>query len=246
MGRHKTGKKCLIGEGRIVGSRPWRFGDSYRDFSLKDTLRQAIRNHHRHVGREDLRVVRRDIRNRLDIVLCLDLSGTMDQLEKLWYAKEGAIALAMASSRYGDRMGLVTFSNLASVVSDLTSNAYRLTEKILDLDLHENAFTNLGFALLRARGVFARHSKSQAKQHIILVSDGDATAPHPSPSRFAVQEAAKTIRKGITVSCICINEENANPAVMYKIARIGRGRMTVIENTKEMKEAVGQERAANR
>jgi Mg-chelatase subunit ChlD/MoxR-like ATPase len=246
MGRHKTGKKCLVGEGRIVGTRPWRFGDSYRDFSLKDTLRQAIRNHHTQVAREDLRVVRRDIRNRLDILLCLDLSGTMDQLEKLWYAKEGAIALAMAASRYGDRMGLVTFSNLAAVVSDLTSNAYRLTEKILDLDLHENAFTNLGFSLLRARGVFARHSKSQAKQHIILVSDGDATAPHPSPARFAVQEAAKTIRKGITVSCICINEENANPDLMYKIARIGRGRMTVIENTKDMRQAVGQERAAYR
>ena len=241
-GRHRAGKKCLVGEGRIVGTRPWRFGDCYRDFSLKDSIRQAIRNHHRQVAREDIRVVRRDLRNRLDILLCLDLSGTMDQLEKLWYAKEGAIALAMASSHYGDRMGVVTFSNLACVVSDLTTNTYRLTEKVLDLDLHENAFTNLGFGLLRARGLFARHSKTQGKQHIILVSDGDATAPHPSPARFAIQEAAKTIRKGITVSCICINEQNADPDLMGKIARIGRGRMTVIENTKGMKDAVVEER----
>jgi Mg-chelatase subunit ChlD len=238
MGRHKAGKKCLIGEGRIVGTRPWRFGDCYRDFSLKDSIRQAIRNHHRQVAREDIRVVRRDIRNRLDILLCLDLSGTMDQLEKLWYAKEGAIALAMASSHYGDRMGVVTFSNLANVVSDLTTNTYALTEKVLDLDLHDNAFTNVGFGLLRARGLFARHSKSQGKQHIILVSDGDATAPHPSPARFAIQEAAKTVRKGISISCICINEENADPDLMYKIARIGRGRMTVIEDTKGMRDAV--------
>jgi len=243
MGRHRAGKKCLVGEGRIVGTRPWRFGDCYRDFSLKDSIRQAIRNHHRQVSREDIRVVKRDIRARLDILLCLDLSGTMDQLEKLWYAKEGAIALALASSQYGDRMGVVTFSNMATVVSDLTTNTYALTEKVLDLDLHDNAFTNLGFGLLRARGLFSRHSKSQGKQHIILVSDGDATAPHPSPARFAIQEASKTIRKGISISCICINEENADPDLMHKIARIGRGRMTVIENTEGMKEAVVEERS---
>ena len=216
---------------------------AYRDFSLKDTIRQAIRNHHRQVAREDIRVVQRDIRTRLNILLCLDLSGTMDQLEKLWYAKEGAIALAMASSQYGDRMGVVTFSNLANVVSDLTTNTYLLTEKILDLDLHDNAFTNIGFGLLRARGLFARHSKSRGKQHIILVSDGDATAPHPSPARFAIQEAAKTVRKGISISCICINEKNADPDLMAKIARIGRGRMTVIEHTEGMKDAVMEERS---
>jgi Mg-chelatase subunit ChlD len=129
------------------------------------------------------------------------------------------------------------------VVSDLTTNTYLLTEKVLDLDLHENAFTNLGFGILRARGLFARHSRSHGKQHIILVSDGDATAPHPSPARFAIQEAAKTVRKGISISCICINEENADPDLMHRIARIGRGRMTVIENTEAMRDAVVAERS---
>jgi len=241
LGKHRAGKKQLVGEGRVVGTRPWRFGDSYRDFSLKDTLRQAVRMRHLRVAREDIRVVRRDIRTRMDILMCLDLSGTMDQLEKLWYAKESAIALALVSARYGDRMGLVTFSNMAHVVSDLTTRTYRVTERILDLDLHENAFTNLGFGLLRARGLFARHSKRHGKQHIILVSDGDATAPHPSPVRFAIQEAARTARKGISISTICINEKNANPDLMRKIARIGKGRITVIENTAGMREAVLEE-----
>jgi len=127
------------------------------------------------------------------------------------------------------------------VVSDMTDNTYLLTEKILDLDLHENAFTNLGYGLLKARMLFSRHSKSHSKQHIILVSDGDATAPHPSPARFAVQEAARTVRKGITISCICINEENADPDLMQKIARIGRGRVTMIENTMTIRDAVLKE-----
>lgn len=246
QGRHRTGKRLPIGEGRVVGTRSWRFGDPYRDVSLRDTMREAIRNRHPRILREDIQVVRRDIRSRMDIILCLDLSGTMDQLEKLWYAKESAIALALASSNYGDRVGLVTFSNLAKVVSDLTSNTYRLTEKLLDLDLHENAFTNLGHGLLMARGLFARHSKGHGKQHIILVSDGDATAPHPSPGRFAIKEATKTIRKGITISCICIDEENSDPDLMSKIARIGKGRMTIIKDVKGMKEAMVEERIAAR
>ncbi len=244
QGRHRTGKRLPVGEGRVVGTRSWRFGDPYRDVSLRDTIREAIRNRHPRILREDIQVFRRDIRSRMDIILCLDLSGTMDQLEKLWYAKESAIALALASSNYGDRVGLVIFSNLAKVVSDLTSNTYRLTEKVLDLDLHENAFTNLGHGLLVARGLFARHSKGHGKQHIILVSDGDATAPHPSPGRFAIKEAAKTIRKGITISCICIDEENSDPDLMSKIARIGRGRMTIIKDVKGMKGAMVEERIA--
>lgn len=244
QGRHRVGKKLLIGEGRIVGMRKWRFGDRYRDISFKDTLRHAIRNRRQAIERDDIMVVKRDIRNRMDIVVCLDLSGTMEQLDKLWYGKESAIALSMATANFGDRIGLVSFSNMAKVVSDLTSNTYRFTERVLDLDLHENAFTNIGFGLLTARALFSRHSKSQAKQHIILVSDGDATAPHPAPGTFAVKEAAKTIRKGITISCICINEENADPDLMYKIARIGHGQITMIGDTREIKDAIVAQRMA--
>ena len=111
----------------------------------------------------------------------------------------------------------MTFSNKSKVISDLTKNTFRLTERVLDLELQENAFTNIGYGLLTARGLFARHSKGHSKQHIILVSDGDATAPHPSPGGFAIKEAGKTIRKGITISCICINEENADVDLMKKI-----------------------------
>ncbi len=246
FGRHRAGRKYRVGEGRVVGLRAWRYGDAYRDFSLKGTLRHAIRHRHRQIQREDLQAVVRDVRMRMDVVLCLDLSGTMEQLEKLWYAKESAIALALASSGTGDRMGLVTFSNLARVVSDLTGNIYHLTEKILDLDLHENAFTNVGYGLLVARSLFARHSKEHGKQHIILVSDGDATAPHPSPSRFAIQEAARAARKGISISCVCINEENADPDLLARIARIGRGRLVVVEDTQGMREALLMEREAAR
>ncbi|MEK7847440.1 MAG: ATP-binding protein, partial [Chloroflexota bacterium] len=83
-GRHATGKKLTAGEGRVVGVRQYRFGDRYRDISLKDTMRRAIRNRHQTVTREDIMVTTKDIRAKMDIILVVDLSGTMRQLEKLW------------------------------------------------------------------------------------------------------------------------------------------------------------------
>ena len=242
-GKHKTGKKLTTGEGRIVGVRKYRFGDRYKDVSLKDTIREVIRNRRDTVTKEDIMVTKKDIRTKMDIILVVDLSGTMSQLEKLWYAKESAIALSMASAKYKDRLGVVSFSNLADVVVEITDSPYRVTEKILDLDLHENAFTNIGYGLLKARSVFMRQRRGDANQHIILISDGDATAPHPSPEKYAIREAIKTARKGITISCVCINEESANPDIMRKISRIGKGRIYMIGEAGGLTSALMEERS---
>lgn len=242
-GKHKTGKKLTTGEGRIVGVRKYRLGDRYKDVSLKDTIREVIRNRRETVTKEDIMVTKKDIRTKMDIILVVDLSGTMSQLEKLWYAKESAIALSMASAKYKDRLGVVSFSNLADVVVEVTESPYRVTEKILDLDLHENAFTNVGYGLLKARSVFMRQRRGDANQHIILISDGDATAPHPSPEKYAIREAIKTARKGITISCVCINEESANPELMRKLSRIGKGRIYMIGEAEGITGALMEERS---
>jgi len=240
-GKHSTGRKLSAGEGRVVGVRKYRFGDRYRDVSFKDTLREVIRNRHEAITKEDIMVTTKDIRAKLDIILVIDLSGTMRQLDKLWYAKESAIALSLAAAQSGDRVGVVTFSNLAEVTVDITSSPHKVTKKVIDLDLHANAFTNIGFGLLKACDLFEYHRGGRASRHIILISDGDATAPHPSPQKYALKQAARAARKGITISCICINEESADPELMRRIARIGKGRIYLI-GPEEMTEAVLMER----
>jgi len=227
-GRHSTGKKLSIGEGREVGTRHFRFGDRYKDVSFKDTIREAIRNRRQEVTKDDIMVTTKDIRAKIDFILVLDLSGTMRQLEKLWHAKESAIALSLAASQYGDRVGVIGFSNLAEVVVDITSSPQRLSRKVIDLELHENAFTNIGYGILKATQLFARHRRGRASQQMILISDGDATAPHPSPQKYALRQAVMAARKGITISCVCINEESTDPELMRRIAKIGKGRIYFI------------------
>lgn len=244
-GRHSTGKKLTLGEGKIIGNRTYRFGDKYRDISFRDTIRRAIRNRRQHITREDIQVYIKDIRTRLDIVLAVDLSGTMLQLEKFWFAKESAIALSLAATACKDRVAVVSFSNLADVVVDLTSSPHKVTRRVLDLELHENAFTNIGFGLLKAGELLEHHPKGRAKQHIILISDGDATAPHPSPQRYALRQAARVARRGVSISCICINQRSADPELMRRIAKIGRGRIHLI-GAEELPSALIEEAAIAR
>ena len=82
-GKHSTGKKSVLGEGKVIGNRHFRFGDRYRDISLKETMREVIRNRRDTLTREDIMVETKDIRTRMNIVLLIDLSGTMRQLKKL-------------------------------------------------------------------------------------------------------------------------------------------------------------------
>ena len=227
-GRHSAGKKLTLGEGKVIGARRFRFGDKYRDISFRDTMREAIRNRRRQITREDIIVNIKDIRTRMDIVLVIDLSGTMLQLEKFWFAKESAIALSLAATTYKDRVAVVSFSNLADVVVDLTASPHNVTRRVLELELHENAFTNIGYGLLKACELLEHHPKGRAKQHMILISDGDATAPHPSPQKYALRQAARVARRGITISCICINQRSADPELMRRIAKTGKGRIYLI------------------
>jgi Mg-chelatase subunit ChlD/Mg-chelatase subunit ChlI len=236
-GRHKTGFKWFVGEGRVIGVRKYRLGDRYRDVSVNETIREAIRKRVRSITRDEIMVNQKEVRTRMDIALVLDLSGTMSQLEKLWYAKESAIALSIASAGYKDRVGVVSFSNLADVVVDLTDQPFRVIEKVIDLELHEKAFTNIGYGLLTARKLFEAHQSGNRDRQIILISDGDATAPQPSPKKYAFRQAAKVARMGITTSTICINEKSADPDLMRKIARIGKGR-NYIMGAKEIPDAL--------
>ena len=162
----------------------------------------------------------------------------MAELDKLWYAKETSGAVALSSLSYKDKVGVVSFSNLADNVVEITDNPYELMSAVLDLNLHENAFTNIGYGIRKAKEMLLRYRKSSAARHIIMISDGDATAPDPSPDKFAIREAMKTARKGITISTVCINQLSANPKLLQKIARIGRGRMYTIDKTEELTSTV--------
>jgi Mg-chelatase subunit ChlD len=183
-------------------------------------------------------VVQREPRTRIEIILLLDISGTMLEGDKLLHAKKAASSLALMSSKYGDRMGVVTFSNKAQKVLRLTDDPNIITKKILDqFVLNRGDETNIGEALRIARYMMMREGSSSATKHLILISDGVPTAPHlptMSPEEFALKEAVEVIRKKITISaiCICTEEDSVEPEFVRKITKIGHGRLFRVKEEK--------------
>ncbi|MDY7022865.1 MAG: hypothetical protein SWJ54_16205, partial [Cyanobacteriota bacterium] len=135
--------------------------------------------------------------------LQLEINAGLDTLTKLKvrFSRDTLNIGVVGRARQGK-------SRLLQSLTGLTGNPYILSSQIVELELHENAFTNIGYGFIAAQKLLAHHPKGKAKQHVILISDGDATAPHPSPQRFALRQAAKVARRGITISCVCINEES--------------------------------------
>jgi MoxR-like ATPase/Mg-chelatase subunit ChlD len=227
-GSHPVGKKAFSGSGKIVGTRKFRTGDRFRDVSIKETIKNTIRAGRTSVEREDIMTFQKEPRTRVEIILLLDISGTMIEGNKLLHAKKAASALALMSSRFGDKMGIVSFSNKAKKELRLTDDPNILTKKILDLFvLSRGDETNIGEALRIARFMMMREGSTSATKHIILVSDGVPTAPQPNPEEFALKEAVEVIRKKITISaiCICTEEASAEPEFLRKITKIGHGRL---------------------
>ncbi|MBI1987697.1 MAG: VWA domain-containing protein [Nitrospinae bacterium] len=244
-GKHRTNTRtAVLFKERSLNVRKYRLGDRYKDFALRETIREAIKNKRDHILREDFRVYDHGRTTRLDIYLALDVSGTMVQGDKLWYAKEAAGALASASTIYHDRVGLLTFSNMAKKLLDPTDNPILIMETMVNLSIHKKAFTNIGQALKVAREVALMQKKSTTTPHIILISDGDATAPYTDPNGYAIKEAVITRSKGITLSTVCLVEGNSNVDLMRKLAKIGGGRIFLVEDIKALPDIMLQEQKA--
>lgn len=220
----RVGRRLPWARGEIIGVKPFTSGDGYRDLSLKDTLRRAVRRGQRDIKREDLVAWQRENRTRLEVVLCLDVSSTMAELQKFWLAKKVALHLALTHLAQKDQVAVVSFANEAREVVSMSRNLARVSRALVDLEVELNAFTNIGAGLEAARKVLAKKPPDGGRRQIILISDGEATAPKDRPEEYALEQAVRVAREGIGISTVCLMGERSNPALMGRISRIGRGK----------------------
>jgi Mg-chelatase subunit ChlD len=115
-------------------------------------------------------------------------------------------------------------------------------EKLVDIWVRRNAFTNIGHALQTARESCLERRLPTTLPHIILISDGQATAPPSDPRGSALKEAAISCRHGITISCICLLQGSSDVEMMRHISRIGHGRLYLVEDSRSLPQVMLQER----
>jgi len=230
--------------------RRYNTGDIFRDISVRHTLREITRQKRdlSSVNRNDFRVFMKQRRKlQSDIVLCLDISGSMGFRNKLVYARLAASGLAKAALENGDRVGIAAFNNVGQTVIPLTDKD---EDAILNYiaRLSARANTNIGDGI-KCSSELLFHNQSRNQKYIVLITDGQPTAISEGvfdqlkglkgsdlTEESAILETKKASARGIKVSVIHITgEHERNNNFVKNIARIGKGKVLHMSSPEDLK-----------
>ncbi len=145
-----------------------------------------------------------------DVVVAIDLSGSMNNdgtnppepISSVLTAAETFVG----QLRRDDQVSLVTFATEGRIDLPLTTDTAAARSEIKSLVIdpkEERGSTNTGDALIKAQAELnsTRHN-TDARNVVVLLTDGLATAPGEDPETFALEAAAKLRTDDITVFTI--------------------------------------------
>jgi Ca-activated chloride channel family protein len=196
--------------------------------------------------------VRQIDQNGIDIMLCVDISGSMLAIDMDWQGRRSTRIEVVKSviddfiqQRPADRIGMIAFASDPYLVSPLTLEHAWLRKNIarLEVGMIESGTSigpPLGTALNRLREI-----PESAGRIVILLTDGnDSVTPEVPPVRFA--EAAAAL--GVKVYTIAIGKGGIVPSYVLgrdgQIARDMLGRPRIERLNFPLDEAVLREMAA--
>lgn len=186
------------------------------------------------IRQKSLSLLKAAMENSEDVVLCLDVSGSMvgERIAALKKAVKGFI-LAKGKINPRDRIGMVTFGRGAKIVFDLTENREEIKEKILALEANNG--TPMGEALSLTREILSKPIRRQSR--VILLSDGCANGPDdPGKTR---QEARLLAKLKVTIDTIGISAGSTaefDENFLKEIAEITGGIYSRVEDISKLPE----------
>ncbi len=215
MGRHRQSRRGTGGE-RLGETKPYTFGDPF-DLDLTRTVMNAVMRTSGappiQLAPQDFETYQTESASRCATVLLLDMSGSMERLNRFTAAKRVALALdAMIRTQFPrDTLAIVGFYTYAQEI-DLQELPYLSPKPFgffpymcadmfhnplgyLDLQIDAadaiagridvpQAFTNIQAGLIVAERIFAR--QHPPNKQIILITDGEPTA-HISDGKIRLE-----------------------------------------------------------
>ncbi len=180
-----------------------------------------------------------DRRPPLNLVLLLDVSGSMNEPDKLPLVKK-SIEILLESLTEQDRISMVVYAGASGVVLEPTSGVEK--GKIRDaLDrLSAGGSTAGGEGLERAYALAEANYRKGAVNRVILATDGDFNVGIADPDRLKdfVERKRET---GVYLSVLGFGAGNYNDALMQTLSQAGNGVAAYIDTLNEARKVLADQ-----
>jgi Ca-activated chloride channel family protein len=178
-------------------------------------------------------------RPRANVVLLIDVSGSMQPQDRLPLLKKG-FRLFAAQLRDEDRVAIVTYANGTSVALEPTSGKDK--DKIVAAieALGAGGGTAGADGLQRAYEMAERNFDPKAVNRVILATDGDFNVGISDPKQLEkfIAEKRKT---GVYLSIFGVGYGNLNDALIQRLTQSGNGNAAYIDSLLEARKAMSEE-----
>jgi len=213
--------------------------DKAKPFSITTNVATTPWNADSRLLRIGLRAydVARNERPAANLVFLIDVSGSMDEPDKLPLVKT-ALRLVADNMRKDDKVSIVVYSGAAGIVLEPTSKPSQVRSALDRLSAGGSTAGGEGIALAyaTAKDNFIKGGINR----VILATDGDFNVG--ISDNAAIEALVKSNRDdGITLTTLGFGEGNYNEALMEHIADVGNGNYAYIDSASEARKVLDEE-----
>lgn len=189
-----------------------------------------------HVGIKGFDIPRQQ-RPRANIVLLVDVSGSMSPADRLPLLKQ-TFSRFVSEMRDDDRIAIVTYASGTAVALEPTAGRERNRIRGVVEGLSAGGGTAGAEALQMAYALAERNFDKEAVNRIVLATDGDFNIGIADPKQLADYVATKR-KTGVYLSILGVGLSNLNDNLMQKLAQAGNGNAAYIDSALEGRRVLG-------
>ena len=181
----------------------------------------------------------RDHRPAANLVFLVDVSGSMQSVDKLSLVKK-SLRLLVNQMNDKDKIALVVYAGAAGLVLDSTAADSKATIMHAIDSLEAGGSTNGGAGIELAYSLAEQHFIEDGINRVIIASDGDMNVG------IVDHETLKTLieqkrQSGISLSTLGYGSGNYNYALMEQLADVGNGNAAYIDTLREAQKVLVEE-----
>jgi Mg-chelatase subunit ChlD len=215
FGERKSKEKNIYGD--VEDYKKHTKSDRYKDISIKQSVKKALRRGHLEITSEDLIAYDRKAEGKISIIYGIDASGSMKG-DKLKIAKKAGIALAFKAIQEKNKVGLIVFGSDIKEYIPPTLDFMMLLQRLAEI--RASMETDISKSITKAVELFPKHDT----KHLILLTDALPTKG-TIPENETLQAVGKARNEKITISLVGINLDTKGFELAKSITEIGQGKL---------------------